>query len=57
MKFMDKSEGYKGIGRRARRLMIRLWKSEGRGMSLKAWARKAGVGEAAAAWLEHKKGQ
>ncbi len=54
---MDKSEGYKGIGRRARRLMIRLWKSEGRGMSLKAWARKAGVGEAAAAWLEHKKGQ
>jgi hypothetical protein len=48
-------EGFSGIGRRERRIMIRRWKSEGKGKSLKQWARLAGVGDAAIAWLEKKK--
>jgi hypothetical protein len=48
-------EGFQGIGRRERRSMIRRWKSEAHGMSLKQWARLAQVGDAAIAWLEKKK--
>jgi hypothetical protein len=36
--------------------MIRRWKAEGKEMSLKEWARRAQVGDAAIAWLENKKG-
>jgi hypothetical protein len=50
-----RKEGFCGIGRRERRNMIRRWKSEGHGMSLKQWARLAKVGEAATAWLETKR--
>ena len=50
-----RKEGFYGIGRRERRNMIRRWKSEGHGMSLKQWARLAQVGEAATAWLETKR--
>jgi len=52
---MSKQEGYKGIGRRMRRWMVRRWKAEGRGMSLKQWAQLALVGDAAQSWLQHKK--
>jgi hypothetical protein len=48
-------EGYRGIGRRERRRMIRRWKAEGRGMSLKQWAANADVGEAALVWIRHKR--
>lgn len=48
-------EGYQGIGRRERRRMIRRWKEEGRGLSLKQWAVNAGIGEAALAWIRHKR--
>jgi hypothetical protein len=48
-------EGYRGLGRRERRRMVRRWKTEGRGQSLKEWARRAAVGDAAVAWLENKK--
>ena len=54
---MNKQEGYKGIGRRLRRWMLRRWKAEGRGMSLKQWARSALVGDAALAWLAHKRSE
>jgi hypothetical protein len=53
---METKEGFHGIGRRERRSMIRRWKTEGKGMSLKQWARQATIGDAAAAWLETKKG-
>jgi hypothetical protein len=52
---MMRKEGFQGIGRRERRSMIRRWRSEGRGMSLKQWARLVEVGDAATAWLEKKK--
>ena len=52
---MMRKEGFQGIGRRERRSMIRRWRSEGRGMSLKQWARLGEVGDAATAWLEKKK--
>ncbi len=51
------TEGFNGLGRARRQEMIRRWKKEGqpRGLSLKAWAREALVGDAALAWLETKK--
>lgn len=53
---MIEMEGYRGLGRRERRRMLRRWKIEGRGQSLKQWARGAVVGEAALAWLASKRG-
>ena len=50
-----RKEGFCGIGKRERRTMIRRWKIEANGMSLKQWARLGKVGEAATAWLETKK--
>jgi hypothetical protein len=52
---MKDVEGFKGLGRRRRRRMIRHWKAEGGGKSLKDWARIAGVGDAALVWFEHKR--
>lgn len=50
------TEGFKGLGRQERQRMIRRWKEEGRGLSLKEWARQnAQVGDAALVWLEHKR--
>jgi len=51
----ESKEGYRGLGRQARREMIRRWKKEGSGLSLKDWARAAGVGDAAFVWAEHKR--
>lgn len=53
---MNNTEGYKGIGRAARRVMIRRWKREGKGLSLKQWARKQGVGDVANVWAHAKSG-
>ena len=45
-----------GLGRRERRRLVRRWKAEGEGLSLKQWAQKnAVVGDAAEAWLEIKR--
>lgn len=52
---MIEMEGYRGLGRRERRRMLRRWKTEGRGQSLKQWARGAVVGEAGLAWLANKR--
>lgn len=52
---MATNEGYKGLGRAARRAMLRRWRKEGKGKSLKAWAKLAQVGDAAVCWLEHKR--
>lgn len=49
-------EGYDGLGRTQRRRMKSRWKLEGRGLSLKEWAAKALVGDAAYAWIHHKQG-
>ncbi len=49
------TEGYKGIGRTARREMIRKWKAEGCKMSIKQWARKQGVGDAVDVWVKAKR--
>jgi len=54
---MKENEGYRGIGREERRRMIRRWKEEGRGLSLKQWARMAGIGDAALSWIMSKKGR
>lgn len=51
------TEGYKGIGRAARREMIRRWKATGRKTSLKQWARKQGVGDSADVWVKAKTGR
>jgi hypothetical protein len=50
-------EGYdKGIGRKERRRVVRRWKAEGSGLSLKAWAAKQSpVGDAAYIWLQAKR--
>lgn len=48
------SEGYKGIGRKARRNMVRRWKTSGTSLSLKEWAREQGVGDEAESWLKAK---
>jgi len=45
----------KGIGRKERQRMIRRWKIEGNGLSLKEWAKQQGVGDAALAWKEAKR--
>lgn len=49
------TESYQGLGRAERRRMKRRWRQEGGGLSLKDWARKMGVGDAALNWLEHKR--
>lgn len=52
----NQEETFHGLGRRERRRMIRRWKVEGEGKSLKDWARTcAQVGDAALAWIENKK--
>ena len=51
------NEGYKGLGKRAKRDMVRRWKQEGKplGLSLKQWAAQAGVGDAVNVWLHVKR--
>ena len=47
---------FKGIGRVARRQMIKMWKEQGEGLSLKAWARRQNpVGDAAYVWVQAKR--
>lgn len=50
------NETYKGIGRKQRRLMVRLWKESGTKLSLKAWARTTQLGEVGFVWLQTKRG-
>ncbi len=50
------NEGYKGIGRKRRRLMVRLWKESGSPLSLKAWAQAAYVGDLGHVWINAKRG-
>jgi hypothetical protein len=58
MTTMTMTEKTQGIGRQERRRLLRRWKQDGRGLSLKQWARQnALVGDAAAAWLESKGAQ
>ena len=55
---MNDTEKSKGLGRRERRRLLRRWKEEGAGLSLKQWAQQnALVGDAAQAWLEQKRGK
>ena len=49
------SEDFKGVGKRNKRIMLRLWKEQGRGKSLKEWAKSAEVGDVAHVWLRTKK--
>jgi hypothetical protein len=49
-------DNVRGIGRVERRQMVRRWKAEGNGLSLRAWARKQSpVGDSAFVWLEAKR--
>ena len=51
-------EKFAGLGKRERRRLIRRWKSEGQGLSLKQWAQQNNlVGDAAQAWLGTKRGK
>jgi len=55
---MTDEEKSKGLGRRERQRLIRRWKKDGTGLSLKQWAQtNALVGDAAQAWLEQKRGR
>jgi len=56
MKAQDKDETYQGIGRKRRRLMVRLWKESGTTLSLKAWAKMAEIGEVGHVWINAKRG-
>ena len=49
------TEGYKGLGKKSRRIMIRLWKASGCKKPLKIWAKESEVGDIARAWFEHKR--
>ena len=51
-------EGFNGIGKKSRRAMIKRWKEEGasQGLSLREWARQAGVGDSADVWIKSKTG-
>jgi len=51
-------EGYEnGVGRKWRNDLKRRWRAEGlpQGLSLKQWAKQAGIGDAAFVWYQHKK--
>lgn len=48
-------EKFNGVGRKNRRIMIRLWKESGCALSLKEWAKQALTGDIARVWLESKK--
>jgi hypothetical protein len=50
-------EGFNGVGKRVRRLVVKLWRESGTGKSLKQWADEALVGDAAAAWIASKRGR
>jgi hypothetical protein len=51
------TELFTGLGRRERRRLLRRWKEEGAGLSLKQWAQQNDlVGDAAQAWLAAKRG-
>ena len=54
------NEIFKGVGRKQRRMMIRLWKADMAGskkkLSLKVWARNAPVGDVGHVWLQAKRG-
>lgn len=48
-------EKYKGIGRRGRRLLVKLWKGSGTSLSLRQWAAQSEVGDLAQVWLQAKR--
>lgn len=50
------NEEYRGVGRKDRRLMIKLWKESGTDLSLKKWAERTGAGHVANAWINAKRG-
>lgn len=52
----EHNEGYKGLGRKQRRIMVRLWKESGTTLSLKAWAKAALVGDIGHVWINAKRG-
>jgi hypothetical protein len=48
-------ESFRGVGKKMRRVMVKLWKESGSGKSLKAWAADSQVGDAAAVWIASKR--
>ena len=48
-------EAFRGLGRKERRRMKKRWREEGSHESLKEWAKKGQVGDAAVVWLERKR--
>lgn len=52
---MSDNEKFTGVGRKKRRLMIKLWKESGQAVSLKEWAKQALTGDIAQAWILAKK--
>lgn len=51
------SEEYCGVGRKSRRLMVKLWKESGTSLSLKKWAEQTGPGHVAHVWVNAKRGK
>lgn len=52
---MFESDLYRGVGRGVRREVVRRWKREGKGLSLKQWARRQSpVGDTAYLWAQAK---
>lgn len=52
---MNNEDIRKGLGKTERRRMVKRWREEGRGLSLRTWARKQHpVGDSAFAWIQTK---
>jgi hypothetical protein len=49
-------ETYQGIGRKRRRILVKLWKLSGTSLSLKAWANAALIGDLGHVWINAKRG-
>ena len=48
-------EAFHGVGKKMRRIMIKLWKESGSEKSLKAWAADSQVGDVATVWITSKR--
>lgn len=49
------NESFHGVGKKMRRVMVKLWKESGTNKTLKAWAAESQVGDIASVWIAAKR--
>jgi len=49
------NESFHGVGKKMRRVMVKLWKESGTDKTLKAWAAESQVGDIASVWIAAKR--